>query len=135
MVSNYSAWLKDPKHYVPSAQLVWSIVGQDILNSDIGNYFQGIHITSGFNYGRRYNNTVSFKILGNSFTYFFVQFFVLLDLIFICISLICPTDFLRNSSAYPSHHTITSIRFYQLVWTSNSHFATYKSFVRFRYRS
>jgi photosystem I P700 chlorophyll a apoprotein A1 len=37
--SNYSAWLKDPKHYVPSAQLVWSIVGQDILNSDIGNYF------------------------------------------------------------------------------------------------
>lgn len=71
MVSNYSAWLKDPKHYVPSAQLVWSIVGQDILNSDIGNYFQGIHITSGFNYGRRYNNTVSFKILGNSFTYLY----------------------------------------------------------------
>lgn len=33
---------------------------------------------------------------------------------------------------YSSHHTIPSIRFYKLVWTSNSHFATYKSFVRFR---
>ena len=46
-LSNYSIWLKDPKHYVPSAQMVWSLIGQHILNSDIGNYFQGIHITSG----------------------------------------------------------------------------------------
>ena len=46
--SNYDIWLKDPKHYLPSAHLVWSqAFGQDILNSDIGNYFQGIHITSG----------------------------------------------------------------------------------------
>ena len=46
--SNYDIWLKDPKHYLPSAQLVWSqAFGQDILNSDIGNSFQGIHITSG----------------------------------------------------------------------------------------
>jgi len=45
--SNYSAWLKDPKHCLPSAQLVYSCVGQDILNSDVGGYFQGIYITSG----------------------------------------------------------------------------------------
>ena len=45
--SNYDIWLKDPKHYLPSAHLVWSLIGQHILNSDIGNYFQGIHITSG----------------------------------------------------------------------------------------
>ena len=45
--SNYDIWLKDPKHYLPSAHNVWSLIGQDILNSDIGNYFQGIHITSG----------------------------------------------------------------------------------------
>lgn len=45
--SNYDIWLKDPKHYFPSALSVWSFMGQDILNSDIGNYFQGIHITSG----------------------------------------------------------------------------------------
>jgi len=45
--SNYSAWLKDPKHCLPSAQLVYYVVGQDILNSDVGGYFQGIYITSG----------------------------------------------------------------------------------------
>ena len=41
--SNYDIWLKDPKHSFPSAHNVWSFIGQDILNSDIGNYFQGIH--------------------------------------------------------------------------------------------
>jgi photosystem I P700 chlorophyll a apoprotein A1 len=41
--SNYSAWLKDPKHCSPSAHIVWSLVGQDILNADVGTYyFQGI---------------------------------------------------------------------------------------------
>jgi photosystem I P700 chlorophyll a apoprotein A1 len=51
--SNYSAWLKDPKHCLPSAQLVYAVVGQDMLNSDVGGYFQGIYVTSGlFNYWR-----------------------------------------------------------------------------------
>lgn len=45
--SNYSLWLKDPKNLLPGAQLVWSLVGQDLLNSDIGGSFQAIHITSG----------------------------------------------------------------------------------------
>jgi len=45
--SNYSAWLKDPKHCLPSAHNVWPLVGADILNSDVGGYFQGIYITSG----------------------------------------------------------------------------------------
>lgn len=46
--SNYSAWLADPLNVKPSAQQVWSIVGQDILNADVGGGFQGIQITSGF---------------------------------------------------------------------------------------
>jgi photosystem I P700 chlorophyll a apoprotein A1 len=46
--ANTSAWNKDPKHCLPSAQTVSSLVGQDILNSDVGGYFQGINITSGF---------------------------------------------------------------------------------------
>jgi len=45
--SNYGAWLKDPKHCLPSAHKVWSLVGQDILNSDVGGSFQGIYIGSG----------------------------------------------------------------------------------------
>jgi len=46
--SNYSAWLADPLNVKPSAQQVWSIVGQDILNADVGGGFHGIQITSGF---------------------------------------------------------------------------------------
>ncbi|MCS6959316.1 MAG: photosystem I core protein PsaA [Pseudanabaenaceae cyanobacterium SKYGB_i_bin29] len=45
--SNYVAWLADPVNIKPSAQVVWEIVGQDILNGDVGGGFQGIQITSG----------------------------------------------------------------------------------------
>jgi photosystem I P700 chlorophyll a apoprotein A1 len=45
--SNYEAWLTDPVGIKPSAQVVWNVVGQDILNGDVGGGFQGIQITSG----------------------------------------------------------------------------------------
>jgi photosystem I P700 chlorophyll a apoprotein A1 len=45
--SNYESWLIDPVHVKPSAQIVWPIVGQEILNGDVGGGFQGIQITSG----------------------------------------------------------------------------------------
>jgi photosystem I P700 chlorophyll a apoprotein A1 len=45
--SNYEAWLIDPIHVKPSAQVVWPIVGQEILNGDVGGGFQGVQITSG----------------------------------------------------------------------------------------
>jgi photosystem I P700 chlorophyll a apoprotein A1 len=31
-----------------SAQVVWPIVGQEVLNGDVGGGFQGVQITSGF---------------------------------------------------------------------------------------
>ncbi|KAK4341795.1 hypothetical protein RND71_037611 [Anisodus tanguticus] len=34
--SNYKAWLSDPTHIEPGAQVVWPIVGQEILNGDVG---------------------------------------------------------------------------------------------------
>nr|ARW69356.1 photosystem I P700 apoprotein A1 [Polysiphonia sp.] len=46
--SNYVAWLNNPTVIKPSAQVVWPIVGQEILNADVGGGFQGIQITSGF---------------------------------------------------------------------------------------
>ena len=46
--SNYSAWLTNPIGVKPSTQVVWPIVGQEILNADVGGNFQGIQITSGF---------------------------------------------------------------------------------------
>jgi photosystem I P700 chlorophyll a apoprotein A1 len=45
--SNYEAWLTNPTGIKPSAQVVWSVVGQDILNGDVGGGFRGIQITSG----------------------------------------------------------------------------------------
>ena len=48
--SNYMAWLADPTNIKPSAQVVWPVVGQGILNADVGGDFFGIQITSGFFY-------------------------------------------------------------------------------------
>jgi len=46
--SNYTSWLINPLQIKPSAQSVYPIVGQEILNADVGGNFQGIQITSGF---------------------------------------------------------------------------------------
>jgi photosystem I P700 chlorophyll a apoprotein A1 len=46
--SNYSAWLSSPTTIKPSAQVVWPIVGQEILNGDVGGGFSGVQVTSGW---------------------------------------------------------------------------------------
>jgi photosystem I P700 chlorophyll a apoprotein A1 len=48
--SNYEAWLTNPTLIKPSAQVVWPVVGQGILNGDMGGGFHGIQITSGLFY-------------------------------------------------------------------------------------
>jgi len=45
--SNYCSWIKDPRHVTPSSRIIWGIVGQDILNADLGGYFQGCESTTG----------------------------------------------------------------------------------------
>jgi len=62
--SNYVAWLSDPVGIKPSAQVVWPIVGQDILNADVGGGFQGIQITSGlFHLWRASGITTEYQLL------------------------------------------------------------------------
>ena len=46
--SNYSAWLASPTTIKPSSQVVWPIVGQEILNADVGGGFSGVQVTSGW---------------------------------------------------------------------------------------
>ncbi len=61
--SNYEAWLSDPLHIKPSAQVVWPVVGQQILNGDVGGGFHGIQITSGLFYiWRGWGITNSFQL-------------------------------------------------------------------------
>ena len=43
--SNYSAWLNNPTNVPPSSHVVWPIIGQEILNGDVGGGFSGIRIT------------------------------------------------------------------------------------------
>jgi photosystem I P700 chlorophyll a apoprotein A1 len=40
--------MTNPTGIKPSAQVVWPIFGQEILNADVGGGFHGIQITSGF---------------------------------------------------------------------------------------
>ena len=61
--SNYEAWLTDPLNIKPSAQVVSDIVGQGILNGDVGGGFHGIQITSGlFQVWRGAGFTNSFQL-------------------------------------------------------------------------
>ncbi len=61
--SNYEAWLTNPTGIKPSAQVVWPIVGQEILNADVGGGFHGIQITSGlFQLWRANGITNSFEL-------------------------------------------------------------------------
>ena len=61
--SNYEAWLTNPTGIKPSAQVVWPIFGQEILNADVGGGFQGIQITSGlFQLWRANGITNSFQL-------------------------------------------------------------------------
>ncbi len=62
--SNYVGWLADPVNIKPSAQVVWNVVGQDILNGDVGGGFQGIQITSGlFHLWRASGITTEYQLL------------------------------------------------------------------------
>jgi photosystem I P700 chlorophyll a apoprotein A1 len=62
--SNYVAWLGDPVGIKPSAQVVWPVVGQEILNGDVGGGFQGIQITSGlFHLWRASGITTEYQLL------------------------------------------------------------------------
>ena len=62
--SNYAGWLADPLHVKPSAQVVWPIFGQEILNGDVGAGFRGIQITSGlFHVWRAWGITSEFQLL------------------------------------------------------------------------
>ena len=48
--SNFSGWISDRDHVLPTAQVVWDVVGQGALNADVGGYKLGIQITSGLFY-------------------------------------------------------------------------------------
>jgi hypothetical protein len=71
--SSFYQWLKDPLHVQASAHIVYQILNQDILNSDIGCNFQGIIITSGISHPTflRSYNQISAPSYSLRFNYLF----------------------------------------------------------------
>jgi photosystem I P700 chlorophyll a apoprotein A1 len=45
--SNYCLWIKDPQDMSSCSQIIWNIIGQDILNTNLGDYFEGYESTTG----------------------------------------------------------------------------------------
>ena len=61
--SNFESWMQNPNGVKPSAQVVWNIFGQEILNADMGDGFHGIRITSGlFQMWRGEGFTMNFQL-------------------------------------------------------------------------
>jgi len=76
--SNYCAWVVDPTSVKPSSHPVWAIVGQDIINSDVGGFFQGLRITSGlFNLWRSQGITTYAGLKASSFIAMVVAIFLI----------------------------------------------------------
>ena len=66
--SNYTGWLADPTHVKPGGQVVWPVLGQEILNGDQGAGYQGIRITSGlFQMWRAWGITNEVELLALAF--------------------------------------------------------------------
>ena len=76
---NFSSWLKDSYHVLPSAQTVWDIVGQDLLNSPVGASHQGIYISSGLFQLWRSSGIISLRQL--KIIAIFLQLLALLHLV------------------------------------------------------
>ena len=46
--SNFMSWLVHPLSVIPSSGVLYSVLGQEILNQDLGSEYQGLPMTSGF---------------------------------------------------------------------------------------
>lgn len=117
LFSNYVNWLRDPLQIKPSAHVVWSIVGQDILNSDVGSYFKGLSITSSLFQVWASHALVTYTSLKlASFTSLMVSVaFLLLSYFVMHIS---PTS-ASFSSIFTLRHAVVLCGLASLAWSSH----------------
>lgn len=98
--SNYLEWLRDPLHIKPSAHFVWSCVGQEMLNNDLGGYTQGIFISSGlFQIWRAQGFVSLFQLKASSFLVLFIS----------CI-LMCLSFYIMHISPIRSDSQLSSFK-------------------------
>ncbi|HJN35950.1 MAG: photosystem I core protein PsaA [Prochlorococcus sp.] len=102
--SNYSGWLADPTHVKPSAQVVWPIVGQEILNGDMGAGFHGVQITSGiFNMWRAWGITSETELMA------------------LAIGALVMAGLMLNAGVYHFHKAAPKLEWFQNIGSMMNH--------------
>ncbi len=121
--SNYEAWLSDPTAIKPSAQVVWPIVGQGILNGDVGGGFHGIQITSGLFYmWRAAGFTNSYQLYCTAIGGLVMAALMIFAGWFHYHKRAPKLEWFQNVESMMNHHSFWFIRlrFFKLGWTPNS---------------
>jgi photosystem I P700 chlorophyll a apoprotein A1 len=103
--SNYENWISDPINIKPSAQVVWPVFGQEILNSDVGGNFQGLQITSGiFHVWRSSGITSNFELYTTAFGGLVFSFLLFFAGWFHYHKAAPKLEWFRNAESMLNHH-------------------------------
>jgi photosystem I P700 chlorophyll a apoprotein A1 len=118
--SNYEAWLGDPTNIKPSAQVVWNVVGQGILNGDVGGGFNGVQITSGFFYlWRAAGITDSSELYATAFGALIMAGLVLFGGWFHYHKQAPKLEWFQNAESMMNHHLAVLLGCGSLGWTGH----------------
>eukprot|EP00178_Gracilaria_changii_P006841 TRINITY_DN2220_c0_g1_i1.p1 TRINITY_DN2220_c0_g1~~TRINITY_DN2220_c0_g1_i1.p1 ORF type:complete len:521 (+),score=-35.18 TRINITY_DN2220_c0_g1_i1:147-1709(+) len=118
--SNYVAWLSNPTMIKPSAQVVWPIVGQEILNGDVGGGFQGVQITSGFfQLWRASGITTEFELYATAIAGLFMSFLMLFAGWFHYHKAAPKLEWFQNVESMMNHHLAGLLGLGCLGWSGH----------------
>jgi photosystem I P700 chlorophyll a apoprotein A1 len=124
--SNYTAWLMNPLQIKPSAQSVWPVVGQEILNADVGGNFQGIQITSGSSNLACEGVTTQQQLYCIALGGLVMSGLMLFAGWFHYHKAAPKLEWFQNAESMLNHHlSIIRIRFIILGWTPNSYWKSH----------
>jgi len=103
--SNYESWVIDPVNVKPSAQLIWPVFGQEILNGDVGGGFQGLQITSGIFHIWRSSGIVSnFQLYITAFVGLLFAFILFFAVWFHYHKAAPKLEWFQNAESMLNHH-------------------------------
>ncbi len=118
--SNYSGWLADPTHVKPGAQVVWPIVGQEMLNADLGGNYHGIQITSGiFQMWRGWGITNETELMALAIGALLMAAIMLHGGIYHYHKAAPKLDWFRNLESMLNHHQAGLIGLGSIAWAGH----------------
>ncbi len=118
--SNYSGWLADPTHVKPGAQVVWPIVGQEMLNADLGGNYHGIEITSGiFQMWRAWGVTNETELMALAIGALLMAAIMLHGGIYHYHKAAPKLDWFRNLESMLNHHIAGLVGLGSIAWAGH----------------